>query len=133
MRPSHLARYLARTLVLSRTVKLVSLGRAGLCFALAGEEGIPEVRSPPLLVAEVPEMLEDCDGRLGRLHRWQRRRRRCQRWQGLRLAQHLIEPVGPDDRQLRIVAPCGQQRQPCGYQRQRHVTAKQSQQPDRHL
>lgn len=98
MRPTHLARYLARTLVLSRTVKLVSLGRAGLCFALAGEEGVPEVRSPPLLAAEVPEMLEDCDGRLGRLHRRQRRHRRRQRRQGLRLAQHLVEPVGPDDR-----------------------------------
>lgn len=133
MRPSHLARYLARTLVLSRTVKLVSLGRAGLCFALAGEEGVPEVRPPPFLAAEVPEVLEDGDRRLGRLHRRQRRRRRRQRRQGLRLAQHLVESVGPDDRQLRTVASRGQQRQPCGYQRRRHVTAEQSQQPDRHL
>lgn len=119
-----------RPLVFSRTVKLVSLGRAGSASLFAGEEGVPEVRASSFLAAEVPKVLEDGDGRHGRLywrHRWHRRR---QRRQGLRLAQHLVEPLGPYHRQLRAVASCSHQ---CGYQRCRHVTAEQSQQPDRRL
>lgn len=81
------------------------------------------------MAAQVPEVLEDGDWKLRRFFRYQRRRWRRERWQGLRLAQHLVEPVRADYRQLRIVAAYRLQ---CGYNTD-HVTAEQSQQPDRRL
>lgn len=110
------------------TVKNLSFG-GWVCFAIAGEEGIQEVRAPSFLATEVPQVLEDDDGKLRWFIRYQWGCRRRQRRQGLRLAQHLVESIGADDGQLRIVASCRLQ---CGYNTD-HITAEQSQQPDSRL
>lgn len=70
-------RALALALVLCAPLKRNLSFGGWVCFAIAGEEGIQEVRAPPLLAAQVPEVLEDGSRKLRRLFRYQRRRRWC--------------------------------------------------------